>query len=116
MTEDNDFLDEFVFYINDDQVAVSINNIDINAEKAIYDGKNILYLKTPEDKSYALQNIVPEVRSILKKSNELTIILLKDQEFVDAYELELKIDETLSEEDVFSDEAGKFYLHFADKK
>ena len=62
MMEDNIFLDDFIFYVLDNQVAIGIDNLPIIAQNIIYDGKNTLILQTSENKNYILQNIVLEVR------------------------------------------------------
>ena len=116
MAADSIVLDDFVFYINAGEVAVGLSDIEINAQKAVYDGKNMLYLKSPNDMQYILQNIVPEVREALKKAKAVTIILLKNGDCQEAYELSLQTDENLFGNDTFFDEAENLNRYAKKKK
>lgn len=103
------FVKDACFYVKDGQVAVSFDEENaILADRAVYDGKNTLLLAGVDNKVFAVQNIVPEVRSILKNAGEVMVILEKDNEIAGAYELPLEYNEKLDFEDNFVSEAKDF--------
>lgn len=102
-------LDDACFYLNENEVAVFLNNSALAADSAVYDGKNTLVLLGVDNKNYAVQNIVPEVRKVLAQADSLMVILGNGEEIFDMYELKLQHNDNLGFEDTFFESASKFY-------
>lgn len=108
------FVENACFYVKDGKAAVSIEDVPVLADSAVYDDKNTLLLAGVDGKTYAVQNIVPDVRMVLKDSDDIMVILEKDNDIAGAYELPLKHNETLGFEDNFANGAKDFYKFVED--
>lgn len=103
------FIENACFYVKDGQVAVSFADTAVLAERTVYDGKNTLALYGIDGKIYVVQNIVPDVREILKKSQNIMVVLEQGGKIAGAYEVFLLINDSLDFEDNFNQEAKGFF-------
>ena len=102
------FLKECMFYVKDDEVALEVYE-DFRANKIVYDGKNTLVLTDNKNGRFIVQNIVFDVRRLLKKDKTLMIIHSKDDEIEDVYELKIHVNENSIFKDDLREKAKEFF-------
>lgn len=102
------FLKDCMFYVKDDDVALEVYE-DFRANKVVYDGKNTLVLTDNKKGSFIVQNIIFDVRRLLRKDKQLMVIHSKDDEIEDVYELRIHVNEDSIFKDDLREKAKEFF-------
>ena len=102
-------LDNFAFYLKDNEVAVGVNIPVDDVDCLVWDEKNTLILKTENGTEYVLVNILPNVRDVLKSVSLVTVIFTQENDVKDAVDVGLVVNPSLTYDDNFNEEALSCY-------
>ena len=98
-------IDKGVFFVKNNKIALELYDLNHKFIKLVYDGKNTIILINEKKEEYTLENIVPEVRSLLKDGETLLVMHNNDNVVKDVYFLKIKLDDKLAFEDNFSEKS-----------
>ncbi|MBP5398939.1 MAG: hypothetical protein J6Y53_00790, partial [Alphaproteobacteria bacterium] len=82
-----------IFAKDDEGVMILTDITDMPAivrGEAIYDGKNAIVLNRDNQHYYALKNIPPYIRDVLKKSDDVTIIEKRKEDDIYSYSVKIR--------------------------
>ncbi|MBE6462687.1 MAG: hypothetical protein E7005_02880 [Alphaproteobacteria bacterium] len=107
-------IDKGVFFVKNDKVALELYDLNKKFVKFIYDGKNTAILTDENNEEYILENIVFEIRSLLKNGEDLMMLKNENNVVEEIYFLKVKIDDTLAYEDDFNEKSVKLFDEIKD--
>ena len=67
-------LDKFEFLTDETELAIAVDIAPVEVEKLVWDTKNTIILTTSDQQEYALINILPNIRKVLTRLNEIMVI------------------------------------------
>ena len=102
-------IDKGVFFVKNDKVALELYDLNKKFVKFIYDGKNTAILTDENNEEYILENIVFEIRSLLKNGEDLMMLKNENNVVEEIYFLKVKVDNTLTYEDNFSEKSVEVF-------
>ncbi len=105
-------LDNFEFYIKNNELAISIDCSVAEINNLRWDTRNTIILTMENGEQYLLTNILPNIRDILQRIETVMIVFKQKQEIVEAYDVEIIKDNTLEFDDLFNEEAISCYRKF----
>lgn len=105
-------LDKFEFLTDETELAIAVDIAPVEVEKLVWDTKNTIILTTADQQKYALINILPDIRKMLARLNEIMVIFKSGDNIKEAFEVELIKDDSLNFEDNLHDEAVETYNEF----
>lgn len=105
-------LDKFEFLTDETELAIAVDIAPCEVEKLVWDTKNTIILTTSDQQEYALINILPDIRKMLARLNEIMVIFKSGDNIKEAFEVELIKDDSLNFEDNLHDEAVETYNEF----
>lgn len=105
-------LDNFEFLTNDSELAISLDCPVGKITCLEWDTKNTIIMSMEDGNQYVLTNILPNIRDMLEKISTVMVIFMKDQDIIEAYDIKIVKNITLSFDDLFSDQAIDYYKKF----
>lgn len=105
-------LDKFEFLTDETELAIAVDIAPVEVEKLVWDTKNTIILTTSDQQEYALINILPNIRKMLARLNEIMVIFKSGDDIKEAFEVALMKDDSLKFEDNLHDEAVETYKEF----
>ena len=102
-------IDRGVFFVKNDRVALELYDLGKKFIKLVYDGKNTVILTDENNEEYILENIVYEVRTLLKEGEDLMMMQNENNVVKEIYFLKVKVDNTLTYEDNFSEKSVEVF-------
>ena len=105
-------LDNFEFLTDETELAIAVDIAPVEVEKLVWDTKNTIILTTSDQQEYALINILPNIRKMLARLNEIMVIFKSGADIKEAFEIELIKDDSLNFEDNLHEEALDAYKEF----
>lgn len=97
-------LDEFEFLVKDSELAISLDCPSNAIKRLVWDCKNVIILEFTDGNKFALINILPNIRDLLRNAKSVLVIFNQNNEIVDAYDVELIKNDAMGYDDLF--EAG----------
>lgn len=102
-------IDRGVFFVKNDRIALELYDLGKKFIEFVYDGKNTVILTDENHEEYILENIVYEVRTLLKDGEDLMMMQNENNVVKEIYFLKVKVDNTLAFEDNFSEKSTELF-------
>ncbi len=102
-------IDRGVFFVKNDRIALELYDLGKKFIEFVYDGKNTVILTDENHEEYILENIVYEVRTLLKDGEDLMMMQNENNVVKEIYFLKVKVDNTLAFEDNFSEKSVEVF-------
>ena len=107
-------IDKGVFFVKNDKIALELYDLNKKFTMLLYDKKNTVVLVDENNEKYILENIVPEIRSLLKDEENIMMLQNENNKVKEIYFLKVKIDDTLVYEDNFNEKSVELFEYISE--